>query len=421
MLISVLTANRLDPSQYRSLQLLYSSTAGDRWLWTASGKVWNFTDESDPCESQWQGLACSLGSHVSSLKNNTVASIMLSGYGLNGTLAENIFPSLSSLMLLNLSRNSLRGTLPLSMSELIHLQILDLGWQKEISSLPVVVRQTQIRIIISHMCIFYGDIFCQDFFSIQGIETIYDRLFNGSSGNVFFSVPNEGMSGPLSNEIFAKMAQLRALILHVNKFTGQLPLSLCSCCQHLRVLSLGSNELSGAIPQCYGNISKMELFEISANNLTSTIPATLSRLSSLKYLVLASNKLNGTIPTSFGSSLLNLSYIVLRYNNFHGDISVFENLFNTSILDISYNYFSGALPANLTKLIHLKHFWASTNIFTGVIPTILGRLTSVNSLALSMNGFTGMIPMEIGNMISLNYLGDMKPNFVMFMIYYSPL
>ena len=126
-------ASKLKPSQYNALQSLYSSTGGESWSWANnSGRKWNFSDSSDPCESQWQGLVCFEGSQVSVGIDNTLSSIALPGYNLNGTLPDEMFSNLSSIHVFNLSRNSLRGTLPVSMSSLSNLTVLDLSQQAEV-------------------------------------------------------------------------------------------------------------------------------------------------------------------------------------------------------------------------------------------------------------------------------------------------
>lgn len=134
-LLSGNCASKLKPGQYNALKSLYSSTGGESWNWARnSGRKWNFSDSSDPCESQWEGLVCFQGSQVSIGIDNTLSSIALSGYNLNGTLPDEMFSNLSSIHMFNLSRNSLRGTLPASMRSLSNLTVLDLSKQAEVDS-----------------------------------------------------------------------------------------------------------------------------------------------------------------------------------------------------------------------------------------------------------------------------------------------
>ena len=78
---------------------------------------------------------CFQGSQVSAGYDNTLASITLSGYNLNGTLPYDMFFNLSSIHIFNLSKNSLRGTLPVSMNSLSSLIVLDLGQQTEVDTI----------------------------------------------------------------------------------------------------------------------------------------------------------------------------------------------------------------------------------------------------------------------------------------------
>ena len=102
-------------------------------------------------------------------------------------------------------------------------------------------------------------------------------------------------------------------------------------------LSLGRNNLTGAIPSQLGSLSDLETLWLGDNQLTGAIPAELGSLSNLDYLGLESNALTGAIPTELG------------------------NLSSLTWLALNGNQLTGALPQSFTSLSALDDFAFSDN------------------------------------------------------------
>ncbi|KMT04419.1 hypothetical protein BVRB_8g180950 [Beta vulgaris subsp. vulgaris] len=65
---------------------------------------------------------------------------------------------------------------------------------------------------------------------------------------------------------------------------------------NLRALILHANRFSGAIPVEIGRLTKLEVLDLSGNYLTGAIPQEIARIGSLKQLLLCDNNFEGTIP-----------------------------------------------------------------------------------------------------------------------------
>ncbi|PHT28951.1 hypothetical protein CQW23_31402 [Capsicum baccatum] len=193
------------------------------------------------------------------------------------------------------------------------------------------------------------------------------------------------------------------MMMSHNKLSGQLPPSICNLTL-LKVPDLGRNNLMGAIPQCFGNISShLEVLDMQYNNLSSTLPTTFSIGSALGSFNLHGNELEGKIPRSlenckllevvdFGDNLLNDTFPMLL-NKLHGHIpSIIGDLIALRILNLSHNGLQGHIPRSLGSLSSVESLDLSGNHLVGEIPAQFASLTSLEVLNLSNNHLEGCIP-----------------------------
>ncbi|CDP15617.1 unnamed protein product [Coffea canephora] len=274
---------------------------------------------------------------------------------------------------------------------------------------------------------------------------------------------------------------LEYLDVSSNSLHGPIPSSICNA-SLLKILDLSTNNLSGPIPQCLGNFSQhLDIMDLGNNRLsgTNTIPTTFSKGNSLRFLKLNDNQLHGPVSRSLvhcedlelldlGNNeiddkfpvwlefLSNLEVLILRSNRFHGAIgncqtkSPFPQL---RIIDASHNELTGALPKDilsnfkamksskprlkearymrrlairvyyyihsvelfikgaeysLERIIGSRHslqlLTLSHNNFSGPIPKAFGNLSMLESLDLSWNQLEGTIPRELLNLDFLGFL-----------------
>ncbi|KAG1334608.1 LRR receptor kinase SERK2, partial [Cocos nucifera] len=83
--------------------------------------------------------------------------------------------------------------------------------------------------------------------------------------------------------------------------------------------SFPGNNITGKIPEEFGNLSRLTDLNLENNHLCGEIPETLGKLTKLENMILSQNDLNGSIPDSL-SNLANLSDISLAFNDLSGPI-----------------------------------------------------------------------------------------------------
>ncbi|KAM0005661.1 putative transferase, protein kinase RLK-Pelle-LRR-II family [Helianthus debilis subsp. tardiflorus] len=116
-------------------------------------------------------------------------------------------------------------------------------------------------------------------------------------------------------------------------FTGTLSPRI-QALSKLTTLSLQGNQITGGIPEDYGNLTSLTMLDLENNRLTGPIPSSLGNLKNLQFLLLSQNNLEGPIPDSL-SSLPNLTRILLGYNNLSGQIP--DHLFQVSKFNFTGN------------------------------------------------------------------------------------
>ncbi|XP_022012641.1 probable LRR receptor-like serine/threonine-protein kinase At5g10290 isoform X2 [Helianthus annuus] len=124
-------------------------------------------------------------------------------------------------------------------------------------------------------------------------------------------------------------------------FTGTLSPRI-QALSKLTILSLQGNQITGGIPEDYGNLTSLTMLDLENNHLTGPIPSSLGNLKNLQFLILSQNNLEGPIPDSL-SSLPNLTSILLGSNNLSGQIP--DHLFQVS----KYNFTGNKLNCGVNN------------------------------------------------------------------------
>ena len=241
---------------------------------------------------------------------------------------------------------------------------------------------------------------------IGRLDVILPLVGNGLSRLVFLNLGSNQLSGSIP-ESLGQLSQLTELNLVSNLLSGSIPDSLGQLIQ-LRVLFLGSNQLSGSIPESLGQLSQLAELVLVTNHLSGSIPGSIGRLSQLIKLDLVDNHLSGTIPESIWQ-LTQLRLLAVGQNQLSGAISEKLGLLTQlRALGLNANQLSGSIPDSLGQLEHLVQLSLGKNQLSGRIPESLGQLSQLFELDLDGNRLSGEIPVSFGQMALLQevYLND---------------
>ena len=203
-----------------------------------------------------------------------------------------------------------------------------------------------------------------------------------------------------------------------NNLVGSLP-SLVSI-SHLRLLNLGGNKLTSALPSAIGSLTSLIAVDLSDNLFTGTIPQDICYIGGpLTDLSLAGNRFSGTLDLSLCN---NLVYIDASRNaNLGGSVNPptgFNRLHvvylsETKIRDVSglmtssellsdlnldMTAINGSLPSGIIpgfrflNRLSIKMDKSSTNYLLGTIPPSLLQIAALRQLDLSNNWLSGTLP-----------------------------
>lgn len=184
---------------------------------------------------------------------------------------------------------------------------------------------------------------------------------------------------------------------------GNIPPSIGFHLPNLRKLYLYGNNLTGAVPESIGKLSKLEELALHENRLSESLPPTLGELRNLKMLHLYSNQFSGVIPDSL-TNLTNLMRLDLHSNSLSGQIpDSIGQLQVLEELDLSNNFLSGKLPQSLTNLTAISVLYLDTNYLEGSIPfpSSSGQMPLLGFLRLHDNRLTGRVRPNFGYLVSL--------------------
>ena len=370
-------------SDRNALQAFYISTNGPAWTnqsgWLTPGHVGD-----NPCG--WYGVTCS-GGRVTELRMND--------NNISGQLPTDI-KNLRKLKLLSLTNNSkLSGEIPATIGELNELETLALFSNNLTGILPISLSNLTLLKVLDLGSNQIGGTIPAELQNLSSLETL-GLLSNNFSGSIpqglgelsqlrAFNLSNNLLSGTIPSQL-GNLLELRDLAISRNQLTGQIPPELGNL-NNLMGLTATDNQLSGSIPSALMNLQKLYVLALDFNALSGAIPTTIGSLSGLQFLVLSNNKLTGALPASLGN-LSKLKSAYLDHNMFSGSIPAeFGGLTSIQQLILSFNNLTGAVPGEIDQLVQLTTLSLDNNLLSGTFPA-LSSITNSAYLSISNNNFT---------------------------------
>ncbi|KAL3731139.1 hypothetical protein ACJRO7_028069 [Eucalyptus globulus] len=243
---------------------------------------------------------------------------------------------------------------------------------------------------------------------------------------VFLDVSGNFLQGDFPKNL-SNLCKLQTVRLNENFLNGNISDILGDshgCSQSKwKIFDVSANNISGDLPNQFGDFKELEYLHLSFNLIFGSIPANLGELSSLRTFNLQHNKVNGTIPESIGQ-LSNLKQIFLHRNFLYGVVSElhFKNLKSLTSLYISSNELilnmsSAWVPPFQVREIDLsdckvgpkfpkwlqtqgnvtKLWMSNANISDDIPDWLCDIFSNIEVLDISSNMLRGQIPQDIGD------------------------
>ncbi|KAJ8542260.1 hypothetical protein K7X08_017126 [Anisodus acutangulus] len=314
---------------------------------------------------------------------------------------------LENVNVIDLSLNNFVGTIPTRIGEVPGIRSISLSGNKIHGPIPESLCQPTTNVL---------QVLDLSNNSLSG--TIQRNLGNCKS-LIYLNLGQNKLTGSIRKEL-EPVTSLRYLDLNGNQFEGSFP-RVIENFQDLEILNLAGNRFEGRIPNFIGGLHSLRILVLAANTFNELIPEGLMKLENLQYISLANNNLSGPIPdnldglkmmTKRQNEVTILGYVyslkftgaqleIVTKGQTHWLESVYS--YNTGF-DVSSNSLTGKIPEKIGLLSGLLLLNLSHNNLFGLIPKTIGEMISLESLDLSYNHFTGEIPVTLALLDFLQHL-----------------
>ncbi|KAG9129933.1 hypothetical protein Leryth_007064 [Lithospermum erythrorhizon] len=252
----------------------------------------------------------------------------LSGNNLSGSIPDK-FPTNCNMQTVDIGMNLLEGKLPRSLSNCALLEVLNVGYNKIEDSFPCMFENSlSLHVLALRSNKFYGELKCfghnYSWPQLQILD-IASNNFSGVLSPEFFpslknmlslSSTNESVRGDHLRFEFV-IDQYYEIKVRVTMKGTQLELE--KIWTIFTSVDFSNNKFSGKIPESIGDLKELYILDLSNNDMTGEIPSSIGKLKNLGSLDLSTNELTGQIPTTL-AELKFLSFLDLSFNTLTGEI-----------------------------------------------------------------------------------------------------
>ncbi|XP_059066536.1 receptor-like protein EIX2 [Cryptomeria japonica] len=365
---------------------------------------------------EWEGVACDYHtSHVIRLD--------LSIYQLTGEVRTSL-SNLQHLQYLDLSWNDFNGTsIPPQLLKLHRLEFLSLknaGFGGEVplelgnmSSLRHLDISRNDYLKCSKFDVWVRNLRSLEFLDMKWVNLSmrserWGEALSGLANLTQIHSTGCGLSGNIPD--LSNLTRLSHLHIGENSFPVQLP-SWFENVSSLVSLDLSFCGINGFIPSNFMPRSRMSNLVLDSNpDLKGNLSFMLSHSSSLVVLSFPGCNLTGVFPTSI-ANFSKLTRMDLGYNNLEGSIpSSFGSLTSLRYLHLNDNHLSGQIPPSLCQLPTLSSLYLGHNHLSGTIPDCISKLSSLETLSLHSSGLRGNISFQLFENLTRLELLDLSEN-----------
>ncbi|KAL5784276.1 hypothetical protein ACOSQ2_006668 [Xanthoceras sorbifolium] len=350
---------------------------------------------------------------------NNLEYLSLSGNTFNNSILS-FLSALSPLKGLYIGDVGLKGTVDLSeiSDSLSNLEELDLGYSQINKLVLTKGNNTSLRnlqvLTLSNVNIHDGSTLLQLLESLPSLKTLFLNYYNfsgimSSDGNLLQSIAaftsletlnmwDCQLNGILGVKDFSNFKNLKDLFISSTDLNISFLHRLCELV-HLQELDLSGNNLRGALPSCFANLTSLQVLDISFSPFSLEPFFNHSKLKSFacKYNNLyAETELHSLTPK------FQLNSIIL--SGCKGSCTFPKFLYHQhdlKVVDLSHNNFTGDhfpnwLLENNTKL---QLLFLANNSLTGPLQLPIHSYANLMTLDISMNTINGHILAEVGGNI----------------------
>jgi len=359
------------------------------------------------------------GSHYSTIHSNltSLETLDISENNLEEPIAPNWFWDLTNLKELDASWNQFHGSFPNELGNMTSIVRLYLGGSNNLAGM--------IRSNLKNLCnleelSLFGN-------SINGsITELFQRLPSNNitwrDSNATRSLPTK-LSEPLSSLILLDLSQteltgavppcigeftkLTVLDLSFNNLHGVMHQGHFSGLQILKVLSLSGTSISIIVNSSWVPPFNLEEIELASCQLGPKFPAWLRWQPNVSNLDISNTGISDMLPDWFWQVFSSVENLNMKNNQIRGVLPPRMESMRITTLVLGSNQFSGPIPIMLP--INLTVLDLSRNNISGPLPVNFGALLGLEILLLFENAISGMIPSSLCNLLSLQLL-DMSEN-----------
>ncbi|KAH7669473.1 Non-specific serine/threonine protein kinase protein [Dioscorea alata] len=387
-----------------------------------------------------------LGGVFSDCLKHSLTHLYLRGTFLKGDILDWI-GDIKNLKVLDLSQNSLSGSVPPSLSRLTFLEELQLCYNQLTGTLPEEIGNlAQLEYMNLAQNQLSGVISEAHFTQLEKLETLdfsqNSLIFNVSSNWVppfllkelsisscsvgpefpawlqtqhnlsTLNMSSSGINDTVPEWVWNLTSHNLAILdLSNNHIKGMIPKILTFT--QIEKLDLSSNLFSGPLPDLHMHSPMVNYIDLSYNSFSGPIPRIMlnDTFSSNLHISISMNKLNGSVPDWLCQMMEEIEGIDISKNHLSGELPhCWLESSIVSYINLAYNNISGAIPNSIGHLRYLNSLLLNHNKLSGELPNSLKNCSQLLALDLSYNNFTGSIPTWIGERLPLLTVLILKQN-----------